>query len=472
MNIMSRPGAKSAGPAGDGLAPVGPPPRHGVPGSFTTGSIMRHVVVMSAAGAVGLLSVFFVDFLSLLYISRLGDANLTAAVGYASSIVFLVISLNIGFSIAIGALVSRALGAGDRPRARQLAMSGVIHMAVVSGVISLLAMPFTHEMLQLIGARGEALEAGALYLRIILPASFCLGIGMGFSSVLRAAGDARRSMYVTLGGAIVTACLDPIFIFGLHLGLYGAASVLVISRFSLLLIGWHGAVKVHNLVERPRLAPAIADLGPMMTIAVPAILTNLATPVSSIYVMRIFSQFGQEIVAAFAITDRVTPLAFGALFALSGSVGPVMGQNFGARLFPRVRQVLTDCLTLSSVYVVAVSVALWWLAPALVALFGATGETAAMLRFFCTYGGILWFFLGGIFVANAAFNNLNAPYLSAAFNWGRATLGTIPFVTYGAAHYGAEGGFSGIIAGAALFGVIAIGAAYAVVIRIARQTPA
>jgi putative MATE family efflux protein len=435
-------------------------------GRFITGSTMWHVLVMTSTGTIGILSVFFVDFLSLLYVSRLGDPSLTAAVGYASQILFLVISLNIGFSIAIGALVSRALGAGDRPRARRIAMSGVTHMAVVSGVLSLLAWPFTHEIIELLGAKGSALEAGATYLRIVLPAGVCLGIGMGFSSVLRAAGDARRAMYVTLGGAVVTACLDPIFIFGLHLGLYGAAIVLVISRLALLGVGWHGAVNVHDLVAKPRLRSAIQDLKPVMTIAIPAVLTNLATPVSSIYVMRIFSQFGQETVAAFAIMDRLTPLAFGALFALSGSVGPIMGQNFGARLIGRVRQVLTNCLILSAVYVVFVSIALWLLAPAIVWLFGAKGETALMLRFFCTYGGILWFFLGGIFVSNAAFNNLNAPYMSTVFNWGRATIGTIPLVTYGAAHFGPEGGYTGIIAGAGLFGTAAMGFAYIVVSRL------
>ncbi|MDR3461213.1 MAG: MATE family efflux transporter [Beijerinckiaceae bacterium] len=466
MNILSRPPAKPAAPGPSGAAPR----IRDVPGKFLTGSTMRHVFVMSAAGAAGLMSVFFVDFLSLLYVSRLGDASLTAAVGYASQIIFLVISLNIGFSIAIGALVSRALGAGDRPRARRLALSGIVHMAVVSGGLSLLAMPFARDILELLGAEGAVLEAATTYLRIILPAGVCLGLGIGLASVLRAAGDARRAMFVTLGGAIVTACLDPIFIFGLHLGLYGAGAVLVISRFVLMGIGWHGAVTVHDLVARPRLRWVIEDLRPMMTIAVPAILTNLATPVSSIYIMRIVSQFGAETVAAFAIIDRVTPLAFGALFALSGSVGPVMGQNFGARQYGRVRQVLTDCLILSAGYVVLVSAALWLLSPVLAVVFDAKGETANMLRFFCNYGGALWFFLGAIFVANAAFNNLGAPYLSTVFNWGRATLGTIPFVTIGAARFGPEGSYAGIIAGAALFGVAAVGAAYVVIARLPRAS--
>jgi predicted alpha/beta hydrolase len=65
-----------------------------------------------------------------------------------------------------------------------------------------------------------------------------------------------------------------------------------------------------------------------------------------------------------------------------------------------------------------------------------------------------------IFVSNAAFNNLGFPILSTVFNWGRATLGTVPFVTIGASHGGPQGGLLGMIVGAALFGVLAVFTAY------------
>jgi len=68
---------------------------------------MRHVIVMTAATSAGLMSIFAVDLLSLLYISWLGDPKLTAAVGFASQVLFFSVSINIGISIAIGALVSR-----------------------------------------------------------------------------------------------------------------------------------------------------------------------------------------------------------------------------------------------------------------------------------------------------------------------------------------------------------------------------
>jgi Na+-driven multidrug efflux pump len=207
----------------------------------------------------------------------------------------------------------------------------------------------------------------------------------------------------------------------------------------------------------------------MMAIAVPAVLTNLATPVANAYTMRIFSHFGEAAVAAFAIVDRLNPMAFGVLFALSGSVGPIMGQNLGAKLIARVRQVLTGCFIFAAIYVLVVSVFLRLAAPFIVELFHAQGETAGLITFICAYGGVLWFFLGVIFVANAAFNNLGFPVVSTLFNWGRATLGTLPFVTIGAARFGPEGGYIGLIAGSALFGIGAVIAAYIVTGRLAKR---
>lgn len=435
---------------------------------FTEGPTMRHVVVMTAAASVGLVSIFLVDFLSLLYVSRLGDANLTAAVGFATQVLFFSVSINIGLSIAIGALVSRAIGAGDRPTARRLAASGLVHVFVISTVVILVVWPSRRDVLALFGARGEALEVGTTFLAITLPATALLGLGMALGAILRAVGDAKRAMYVTLSGALVTAVLDPIFIFGLGLGVEGAAIVTVLSRCVLVAVGLHGAHVRHALVGRPRIDLAFGDLPAMMGIALPAVLTNLATPVANAYSMRIFAQYGDSVVAAFAIIDRLSPVTFGVLFALSGSVGPIMGQNLGAKLLPRVRQVLTDCFTFSTIYVVIVSALLYGATPLVVALFGASGETAALVRFFCIYGGLLWLFLGPLFVANAAFNNLGFPILSTLFNWGRATLGSIPFVTIGAQFYGPEGGYMGLIAGAVLFGAGAIAAAYEVTARLAR----
>ena len=430
---------------------------------------MRHVLAMTSAGSIGLMAIFLVDFLSLLYVSRLGDPNLTAAVGYATQILFFSVSIGIGLSIAIAALVARALGAGDRPRAQSLAGSCLVHITLMSALVGFAVLPFRSDVLTALGARGEALEVASAYLLITLPATVLLGIGMALAGVLRAVGDAKRAMFVTLSGGIATAILDPIFIFGLGLGVQGAAIVTIFSRIILVLVGLYGAVRIHGLIGRPERKAIIRDLPPMMTIAIPAILTNIAAPVANAYSMRIFSHFGEATVAAFAIIDRVSPLAFGVLFALSGSVGPIMSQNLGAGLIRRVRQTLTDSFTCAAIYVVLVSIILKLTAPLIIATFGASGDTERLVTFFCNFSGVLWLFLGGIFVTNAAFNNLGFPFLSTVFNWGRATLGTIPCVTLGASLNGPEGGFLGMIVGAAFFGSTAVGTAYFVIAQLAKR---
>ena len=436
---------------------------------FTEGSTMRHVVVMTLTGSIGLMAIFLVDLLSLIYVSHLGDTHLTAAVGYASNVMFFAMSINIGLVIATTAVVARALGAGDREGARRLAASSLSHMVIIAAVISAFFMVYRGGALELLGARGTAAEVAANFLLIIMPANVLMALGMGFSGILRAVGDARRAMNVTLFGGVVTAFTDPLFIFGFGYGVYGAAIAIVISRFVFFGVGYHGAVRVHKLVKMPDQTAIWLDMRHVAVIAVPAILTNLATPVGNGYAMRVFSKFGEGAVAAFAVIDRITPVAFGVIFALTGSLGPVLSQNLGARLMPRVRQTLNDAFKLTIGYVVVIWALLWLCSGLIVKLFGASGETASLLVFYCQAGAGVWMFLGSLFVANTAFNNLGFPIYSTLFNWGRATLGTIPFVTYFAGRWGVEGGMLGMIAGTAIFGIGGIIMAYVATSRLAKR---
>ena len=440
---------------------------------FTQGSTMRHVAVMTATGSIGLVAVFAVDFLSLFWVSRLGVQSLKAAVGYASQLQFLAMSVNIGFTIAISATVSRALGAGDRARARRLAASGLTIAGLASAALAAVLFVFRDSALAgLLHAHGEAASVASRFLAITIPANVPLALGMALSGVLRAAGDARRAMYVTLWGGVVTAFTDPTLIFGFGLGVYGAAWATVISRFVLLGVGVYGAIGMHDLVAKPRARDARGDLAPIMAIGMPSIMANLATPVAAVYVTRVWSDFGEAAVAGGAIVDRVIPLAFGVVFALTGSVGPIIGQNFGARLMDRVRRAITDALVLSVGYALIAWAGLAIAAPWIVAAFDAHGAAADFVTFFCRFGVSAWIFVTCLFVANTVFNNLGFPLLAMIFNWGRATLGTMPFVTLGAEYGGVEGAMLGAAAGAAAFGLAAVAVAYGVRARLANAMKA
>lgn len=422
---------------------------------FTEGSTMRHVMTMTSTGAIGLVAIFLVDVINLFYISLLGQQELAAAIGYASTIMFFTVSVSIGFTIAATAITARAIGAGDEAAARRRAASSLTYMLILSILVVILIIPALPTLLDLLGAKGETKELSLNFMRIAIPSFPLLGLGMCLSGLLRARGDARRAMYVTLSVGGAALVLDPIFIFGLDLGLTGAAIAIIFVRLFMLGVGLYFAIKVHNLIGAPTLTSFKNNLKPFLIIGIPAVLTQIATPVGNAYVTAAIAEFGDDAVAGWAIVGRLMPLAFAAVFSLSGAVGPILSQNYGAHRFDRVTKTMWDSLLFGLVYCVAIWAILaltWsWIADA----FSAENDARNLIRFFCLFVAGSFIFNGALFVANAAFNNLGFAIYSTVFNWGRATLGVIPFVWVGKA-WGPEGILAGWGLGGIIFGVLAI----------------
>jgi Na+-driven multidrug efflux pump len=226
------------------------------------------------------------------------------------------------------------------------------------------------------------------------------------------------------------------------------------------------------MVRMPSLETLRHAVRPYFAIGLPAVVTQLATPVGNAFVTAEMSGFGDAAIAGWAIIGRITPVAFGAIFALSGAVGPILGQNFGARRFDRINQVMRDSFVVVIVYVLVVWMLLALFRNQISALFGATGAAAELINFFCLIGAASFLFNGLLFTANAAFNNLGFPLYSTISNWSRSTLGVIPFVSIGAAWYGAIGALAGSALGAVLFGAAAAFVCLRVVKDLERRNPA
>jgi Na+-driven multidrug efflux pump len=226
------------------------------------------------------------------------------------------------------------------------------------------------------------------------------------------------------------------------------------------LIGLQGLVGKHHFLKRLSFSGLRRDFKEIWAIAFPSILTQLATPFAIAYSTYAVAPYGTEAVAASAIIGRIVPVAFGIIFALSGSVGPIIGQNYGARNFDRVRQALLDGLKFSAVYTIITSLILFLFRHQLADAFQASGRTKELIVFFCTFIALSWAFAGAQFVSNAAFNNLGRPALSTWVNWGKSTLGTIPFAMLGGALAGAEGIMAGIAVGSVIFGIASVTMAF------------
>lgn len=436
---------------------------------FVEGSTMRHVVTMAATGSIGLIAVFLVDSLNLFYISLLGQQELAAAVGYASTILFFHTSIGIGLSIAATALTSRALGAGKREQARQLAGLSLMVVGGVSIVLTTLTYPILSMSLEVLGAKAETARLAERFCALVLPSVPMLSLGMTISALLRSCGDAKRAMYVTLGAAIAIALLDPLMIFVFKLGLDGAAFANVIARCVMLAIGFHGLLKVHQFYATPARSLWQSSLWPFFAIGIPAILTQVATPVGNAAVTSAVAQYGDHAVAGWAVIGRLTPLAFAAVFALSGSIGAILGQNLGAKRYDRLHSTVRDSLFVTTVYVLCVW-ALLALSRNLIAdLFGAQGDGHDIIVFFCLVVAGTFVFNGFLFVANATFNNLGYPLYSTMLNWGRSTIGVFPFVWLGGKWYGVLGVVAGFGLGVVFFGLASICLCFRVLRKLERD---
>lgn len=436
---------------------------------FVTGSIPRHILVMTGTGAVGLMAIFFSDFANIFFLGLLGDQQLLAAVGYASGILFFMFSGSIGMSIAVTSLVAPALGARDIARARRLVTHAAIFVAAASSLVIVALWPALPLLLGWLGASGRSLALAHDYLRIVLPSLPPLALAMCASGVLRSAGDARRAMYITLTGAVVGTILDAILILWLGYGIHGAAVAAFVAHLAMLAVGWRGVVRVHGLLlARPDWNLFEYDVRLIGRFALPSVLTNLATPAGGAYVTVAMSQFGDSAVAGWAVIGRIIPIAFGAIFALSSAIVPIIGQNLGAREFDRVRAALRGGLIFAASFSAAAWLFLALAAPVLVGLFSATGEAAELIVFFCRWLAPLFVFFGTLFVCNAACNSLGRPHYATALNWGRATLGTVPFVTLGA-HWGAKGALLGHMAGGIAFGLAAVVVVHWLIARMERD---
>lgn len=423
---------------------------------FVEGSTMKHILVMSGTASIGLMALFVVDLMDMLFISMLGQVELAAAVGFAGTLTFFSTSVSIGSSIAMGALVSKALGAKKREYARQVAASTLVVAFVVSVVVTTMMFIYIPELLAAIGAKGFAAERAAAYLRILLPSSPFIALAMVSGAALRAVGDAKRSMWATLSGGLVNAVLDPIFIFGFGWNVEGAALASVMARFTVLSFSIIPLVRIHDLVGMPQFKLVKTHLPAILAIALPAIITNTATPIGNAIVTTNIAQFGEDYVAGFAVIGRIMPVAFAVIFALSGAVGPIIGQNFGADRLDRVKDTLNNSLLFVTLYCIAVSLILFLVQNQIILGFSLTGDAATLVTAFCTYVSLTFVFNGALFVANASFNNLGKPFYSTSLNLGKATLGTLPFVYFGAQWFGALGVIYGQAAGSVLFGILGV----------------
>ncbi|WP_413698773.1 MATE family efflux transporter [Psychromonas sp. KJ10-10] len=423
---------------------------------FLKGSILKHVITMSATNAIGLSAIFFVDLIDIFFISLLENSAYTVCYWLCQRDCFFTTSISIALGIANSAIVSRYIGQNKRALARQYVAHISLFSVFVSSLIAALIWYFAPDILTILGAKSEGYTQAVIYLRTIIPAVPILALTMQMNATLRSISVAKHAMYATLLGAIVNALLDPLFIFVFSMDLQGATIASVIARLSALLLSLYYVLVKYKMVKAPNLKSFLSDVKIINQIALPASLTQVATPLGNIYVTYEIAKYGTEYIAGWAIMSRIIPVAFAMMFAISGAIGPIIGQNYGQYNFQRIQSVLNESLKFVTSYCLVIALLLSFAQEQIVLLFNAKQQVAEFIRLFCHQISFTFMFMGMTFVSMAFLNNLGYAKYATLLNVGKMLLGTIPFVTIGSYYYGATGILYGQALGSIVFGLIAL----------------
>ena len=406
---------------------------------FTTGSTMRHVVVMTSTGMLGMTFMFLVDAVTLFWVSQLEVEMFMAAISFAWSVQFFTIAFAVAFMIAAAALVAKSIGEEDWERARkQATVSIVITVAAISAIAILLVI-FRREILGLVGAEGAALDTASDFLMISLPTLPFMAVGMIGSAILRAEGDALRAMAGTMSTGAVAMIVDPLFIFGFDMGVLGAALGISVSRIASAAMVMYFVIFSKDLLGPIQTSDIARWWKPFAFILFPTLLTQAASPTGNIIATAVISDFGEAAVAGWGIMNRVLVVAFGGVFSLSGAIGGIIGQNYGAQLFDRVRMAYRDAVIFSTVYVVLVWILLILLTPVIISIFNASDAAGDVVRAFTFFAAGSFIFAGILYVSNASFNNLGRPQYSTICNWLKDGVFLYPLLILCAGWFGAVG---------------------------------
>jgi len=275
-------------------------------------------------------------------------------------------------------------------------------------------------------------------------------------------------MWATIVGGLVNAVLDPIFIFGMSMGLTGAAIASVISRFSVAAVAMYSVLRKHQLLVSVQPDRFVADVRALTGIVLPSLITNLSAPLSSAYATAQMARFGTDAVAAASVIGRITPVAFAGLYGLSGSVGPIASQNYGAGLYHRIEETLIASLKFCFAYVLPVSALLFLLQGWLIRVFDLQGEAADLVSFYATFIVLSYAVFGLQLAANPVMNALRHPGFSTISNIARDLLLAVPLVGLFAGWFGARGVLAGQAMANAIAGVVAFAVALWLIKRVER----
>lgn len=271
-----------------------------------------------------------------------------AAISFAFPMVFLLISLGMGLSVAGSVLVAQHTGADETDQAEYAASQTVTFAFLASAILGALGYPVIRQFLAFLGASPDVLPGATAYMQVVaLGLPFMFGFFV-FIALMRGAGDTITPMLVMFGTVVLNVILDPFLINGWtvgpvsfpELGIQGAAIATVFSRSLAMLVGLYimlsGTRGIQiNLAD---MKPDRQYLRKILRIGVPASIEGTGRALSINALLIVVGLFSTSVVAAFGIGTRVFSVIFLPAIAVARGVETMSGQNIGAGKYDRAEE--------------------------------------------------------------------------------------------------------------------------------------
>ncbi|MBT8394428.1 MAG: MATE family efflux transporter [Bacteroidia bacterium] len=341
---------------------------------FTSGSIRRAVFMLSVPMILEMMMESVFAVVDIYFVSKV-SINAVATIGLTESVITLVYAVAIGLSMAATAVVARRVGEKDLNGASRASVQAIFLGIAVAVVVSVIGLLYPKEILGLMGAEPDLIEEGYGYTKVLLGGNVTIMLLFLINAIFRGAGDASVAMWALVLSNGLNIILDPIFIFGLGpipaFGVQGAAIATTIGRgmavlFQLVVLfyGW-SRIKIayKDLVLRTKI------MFNLVRVSLGGIGQFLIGTSSWIFLMRIMSEFGSEVLAGYTIAIRVMMFTLMPAWGMSNAAATLVGQNLGAKKPQRAENSVWKTGKYTAIFMGIVSVIYLLFAKSIISLF-------------------------------------------------------------------------------------------------------
>jgi putative MATE family efflux protein len=426
---------------------------------LTTGSIPHHLAKLSIPMVWGILSIVSMQVVDAYYVAKTGQIALEA-ISFTFPVTGILFNLVMGLSIATSSICSRFIGAGQVDNLKQF----MAHVIMLSGIYILGLAAVGEWVMPSIFAQMGASEAHMPYIlsfmRISLWGYIFLAIPFVVNASLRAAGDSLIPSFIMLTVSLINIPLAGVLVLGIGSfegwGIAGAATANVISNGIGAIAALYILIVHKKMLDRAHLTLTGVGLSAkrLFSIALPVGITNMIVPLASAVITSFLALSGASAVAAYGIISRIEGLASVILMAIAIGMGPLIGQNFGAKKMDRVEKTISVGISFCLAWSFMTGALLMGFGDQVAQLFTQDPETIHITH---TYFMIIGLSAGIANIAigwSTAWNAMGRPRYSALISIVRYGLCVIACAYIGHMIGGWNGLFTGLLIGNLISGII------------------